>query len=58
MRATVIIVCLLFAYLFGYAQKDCIVRGKLNGADDGVTLMFLKSDGRLLETDSSLFAIH
>lgn len=50
MRTTVIIVCLLFANLFGYAQKDCIVQGKIKGAEDGATLMFFRSEGRLLVT--------
>lgn len=58
MRTTIIIVCLLLAYLFGFAQKDCIVQGKIKAVEDGATLMFLRSDGRSLETDSSLFAIH
>lgn len=50
MRTTVIIVCLLLAYLFGFAQKDCIVQGKIKAVEDGATLMFLRSDGRSLET--------
>lgn len=49
MKVIVCIVCFVLANLVGYAQKECIVKGKVKGLQDGETLTFFRDCGRLLE---------